>query len=238
MIGAETGQATIPFVESERMPNAKERQLWERAMNIARVVVHRSYLLKYQWTQIKTINDFATKAGIPLDEPQIASLADRMFSSLKEVETLKDLMCQVNQNKLGIRMNANGQDLDIVQPKEGEPVLEGAQLGWVIPVIVIAVIVAAIIARWLYLEDEVGELNDQFDGVIERSDEALCKDPKSQQCKNWIAAKKSGSYYRRQTMIDDLKNAAGAVGTWTKNKLGWGLIIAVPLLLWSFTRKG
>jgi hypothetical protein len=237
-LGQET-PARIPFYESERLPNAKEREMWERAMKIATRTVQKSYLLKYQWAQVKTISDFAKKAGAALDEPRIAELADRMFAALKEIETLKDVMCKVNQNKLGVRMSANGQDLDIVQPGESEPVLEG-DFGWIIPVIILAIIVIGIIARWIYLEDEVGDLNDQFDGVIERSDKALCKDPNSQQCQDWQKTKADSSYYKRETIIDKLKNAAAGAGGFVKSNLKWGLIVAVPLLLMLYAprRKG
>jgi hypothetical protein len=235
---AQETPARIPFYESERLPNAKEREMWERAMKIATRTIQRAYLLKYQWAQVKTISDFAKKAGAALDEPRIAELADRMFAALKEIEVLKDVMCKVNQNELGIRVSADGHDLDVVQPGEGEPVLEG-NLGWIIPVIVVAIIVLGIIARWIYLEGEVGDLNDQFDGVIERSDKALCKDPNSQQCKDWRKTKAESSYHKRETIIDKLKNAAGGAGGWFKSKLGWGLIIAVPLfmLLYAPRRK-
>ena len=239
MMGQETTPTKIPFYESERLPNAKEREMWERAMKIATRTVQRAYLLKYQWTQIKTIAAFAKKAGAVIEEPKIAELADRMFAALKEIEFLKDVMCQVNQNKLGVRMSENGQDLDIVQPGESEPVLEG-DFGWIIPVIILAIIVIGIIARWIYLEDEVGDLNDQFDGVIERSDKALCKDPNSQQCKDWLKTKADSSYYKRETIIDKLKNAAAGAGGFVKSNLKWGLIVAVPLLLMLYAprRKG
>lgn len=236
MMGQETTPTKIPFLESERLPNAKEREMWERAMKIATRTVNRAYLLKYQWAQVKTIAAFAKKAGAVIEEPKIADLADRMFAALKEIEVLKDYMCKVNQNELGVRVSENGQDLDIVQPGESEPVLEG-DFGWIIPAIIVAIIVIGIIARWVYLEREVGDLNDQFDGVIERSDKALCKDPDSQQCKDWKKEKADSSYYKRETIIDKLKNAAGAAGGFVKSKLGWGLIIAVPLLLMLYAPR-
>jgi len=236
MIGAEVNEPAIPFVEAERLPTPKERELWERAMKIARRVVQRSYLLKYQWKQIKAINEFAVANKINLGEPDLPDLADRMFAALKEIERLKNAMCGVNQYELGIRLSDNGQDLDIVQPEEGEPVLDGA-LGWIIPVVILAVIVIGIIARWVYLESEVGELNDKFDGVIERSDKQLCKNPDSQMCKDWKKSKANNDYYKRETIIDGLKNAVSSVGKFAKKGLGWGLVLAVPVLLWLYAPR-
>lgn len=226
----------IPFVESERLPTAKEKALWERAMKIARRVLQRSYLLKYQWAQLKAINAFVSSKKIGLLEPELPDLADRMFAALKEIEILKDAMCGVNQYELGIRMSADGDDLDIVRPKEGEPVLQG-ELGWVIPLIILAVVVIGIVARWIYLENEVSELNDKFDGVIARSDKALCKDPDSQTCKDWQASKAAGDYYKRETIIDSLKNAVSSVGGIAKKGLGMGLALAIPVLLFLYAPR-
>lgn len=228
MIGAEVNKG-IPYVEAERVANSKERELWNKAQAIARRVSLKSYALKLQWKQIKLTHEFAVANKVNLGEPELPDLADRMFAALNEIEQLKDAMCGVNQLELGIRPSADGKDLDIVQPQENQ-----LSLGWIIPAVILAVVVVGIIARWVYLEEEVSEISAKYNGVIKRSDMALCEDPDSKLCKDWEKSKAAGDYYRRETIIDQVKDAVSTVGQVAKKGLGAGLALAIPVLLWLY----
>lgn len=225
MIGAEL-KPGLPYIQAERPPTKKELELWKKAQASFSRVNLLSYLVKTQWANIKLTNDFAIANKIDLGEPDLPDIADRMFKALNEIEALKKHMCAVNGLALGVRISANGHDLDIVEPREN-----ALSLGWVLPAIIGAVIVVGIIARWAFLEKEVGEITAQYNGVLRRSDMALCEDENSALCKDWQKAKATGGYYKRETIIDSVKNAVSSVGTIAKKGLGMGLALAIPVLL-------
>jgi len=230
MIGLEE-KKPISFVETERAPTKKELQLWDRAQTIAKRVNLRSYALKLQWKQIVLTHNFSKANELSLNEPELPDLADRMFEVLHEIESLKNLMFGVESLEMGVRLSADGEDLDIVEPNE-------KGFGWVLPAVIGAVIVVGIIVRWAHLEEEVSILSAKYNGVITRSDMALCANPDSDMCHDWEKSKASGDYYHRETLIDEVKNAVSTVGKVAKKGLGAGLALAIPLLLWMYLPRG
>jgi hypothetical protein len=223
---------TVTYFEAERAANASEIALWNKAQKLAQRTTILVYLAKLQWQQIKLTHEFAVAQKIALGEPDLPDLADRMFSAIKEVEKLQTNMCEVNKMTLGLRPSANGKDLDIVRPESIE------FSGWWIPAAIAAVVVTGIIARWYYLEGEVSEITAKYNGVITRSDMALCGEDKSSQlCQDWEKAKASGDYYKRETIIDSVKNAAKSVGKTASKGLGAGLALAIPLLIWLYAPR-
>lgn len=234
--GQETPPKTgVPYVEGERAPTAKELELWNRASLISKRVNLLSYAMKMQFKNILMVHKFAIEKKIKLNEPELPDLEMRMNKALTEIERLKDDMCGVNQLELGIQLSSGGDDLDIIQPQS-----QTMNLGWILPAVIGTAIVIGIIARWAFLEQEVTEISAQYNGVLKRSDMALCQNPDSEQCKQWETAKKTGGYYKRESLIDSVKSAVTTVGTVAKKGLGAGLALAIPLLLWMYLphRKG
>lgn len=228
MIGQEKTPTTkIPFVQTERPPTAKETALWDKAQAVAKRVNLLSYIAKAQYRNIIFTHQFAQQYKVTFNEPELPDLEQRMLEALTEIENLKDVMCEVNQLELGIRMNAEGTDLDIVEPTE-------KTLGWILPAVIGAVIVVGIIARWAFLEKEVSEVTAQYNGILKRSDMALCENPDSEQCKSWQNAKKTGGYYKRETIIESVKSAVATAGKVAKKGLGVGVALAIPLLLFMY----
>ena len=236
MMGQESGlPPSINYIDAERPPTTREIELWRRAERSAYRVNLLSHALKAQFQNIVLTHKFASDHKIMLDEPTLPDLEQRMLIALAEIENLKQQMCAVNKLNLGIRISTGGNDLDIVQPEDI------TTMGWVIPAAIGAVVVVGIIARWAYLENEVGSITAQYNGILKRSDMALCADPNSQICADWKHDKSTGGYYKRQSIIDSVKSAAGKVGdavtSGTKIGLSAGLAIAIPLLLWIYAPR-
>jgi hypothetical protein len=229
MIGAET-TPTIPYAQAERPPTAKELALWAKAEKTAKRVNLRAYIMKLQYHSIRQTHKFAQAHQTTINEPSLPDLEQRMLIALSEIEKLKDAMCGVNRLELGVKLSAGGNDLDIVEP-------EPATLGWIIPAVLGAVVVAGIIYRWATLETEVSEVTAQYNGVLKRSDMALCADPNSQMCQDWQNDKSTGGYFKRETLIESVKDAISSVGSGAKTGLGWGLALAIPVLLWLYMPK-
>ena len=224
MLGQET--KGIPLVQAERPPTSEELRLWDRAMKLARRVNLMSYNIKLQWLNIKVIHDFAKEKQIALDEPDLPDIADRMFVVLKRIESLKDLMCQVNQLELGISISKSGNDLDIVKPEDSSSL----SFGWVIPLIGISLVVVGVIGIWKELSDETEEITAKYNKVIDKADKLLCTDSSTEICEEWEEEKKSKGYYKRESIIESVKSALISAGKTAKKGLGWGMMLLIPVL--------
>lgn len=213
----------ISYVEAERPPTSEEISMWEKAEKIAKRVNLLSYIVKMQWLNIKLTHTFAKSASIELGEPDLPDYADRMFSVLNKIESLKDAMCKVNQLELGIKISSSGNDLDIVQPKD-------TSFGWVIPVIGVSLIVAGVIGLWQELSDDLEEITKKYNGVLKKADALICKNPNDKICKDWENSKKENNYYKRESIIDSVKSALVSFGGAAKKGLGWGVALLLPVL--------
>lgn len=229
MLGQET-KPKIPYSQAERPPTAQELALWSKAEKIAKRVNLRVYMMKLQYHSILQTHKFAIAHQTTINEPALPDLEQRMLAALAESEKLKDAMQGVNRLDLGVRLSDGGNDLDIIEPEQ-------ATLGWILPAVLGAVVVVGIIYRWATLETEVSEVTAQYNGIMKRSDMALCADPNSQMCADWQADKQAGGYFKRETLIDSVKNAISSVGSGAKTGLGWGLALAIPVLLWLYMPK-
>jgi hypothetical protein len=214
---AKEGTSPISYVEAERPPTTGELSLWATAEKAAKRAILLSYIVKMQWLNIKLTHTFAKSASIELGEPDLPDYADRMFSVLNKIEPLKDAMCKVNQLELGIRISSSGKDLDIVQPKE-------QSFGWIIPVIGVSLIVAGVIGIWRELSEELEEITAKYNGVIKKADALLSENPE------WEKIKKENNYYKRESVIDSVKNALVSFGGTVKKGFGWGIAILIPVL--------
>lgn len=208
--------------------------MWERAEQLMRRSVLKGYALRLKHAQIIAAAKHGAKYGVTINIPEMADLELRMNAALTEVEQLRRYHCDVNGLHLGVRLSADGKDLDIVSPS---PMSLGVL--W-IPIAIGVVLLVGIIARWIYLESEVSELNDKYNEVIERADNALCDDPSSTMCKDWNQSKQVGDYKKRQTLIEKVESAVKKVGKAATSGLSWGLMAAIPLLIFLYAprRKG
>lgn len=222
--GQEAKTPPAEYISAERGPTAKEVSLWERASKIADRVTLTSHSMKLQYMNLLMAYQFAKTHGVSLPTDEMSMLEPRMQGALSAIERLKDDMADVRYLRSGIRVSADGTDLDILQPTS-------QSLGWILPVVIGAVIVVGIIARWIHLETEVQTISDQYNGILRHADLELCKDPSSQTCKDWETTKSHGAYSQRETVIDSVKNAVTKIGSSVSRGLGAGLMLAIPVLM-------
>lgn len=228
----ETKRSPINYVPSERAPNAAELKLWDAATVHAKRVSLESYAMRSLFANLLQTHTFAAANNVTLSEPELPDLEMRMNKALTEIELLRTQMDKVSNLEMGIQVTSDGKDLNIVEPTT-------TQLGWVLPAVLGVVVVVGIIARWAQLEQEVGEITAQYNGILKRSDMALCEDPDSEMCQNWEHDKQTGGYYKRETIVENIKSAVKSIGTASKKGLGAGIAILIPLLalMWLPRRK-
>ena len=234
MFGAETEPTpTTSIVDAERPPTAHELALWDRAEQLMRRCVLKGYAARLKHGQIIAAAKHGAKYGTTINIPEMADLETRMNAVLTEIEDLRRYHYDVNGLHLGVRLSAGGKDLDILSPA---PMSMGAI--W-IPIAIGAVVMVGIIARWIYLEGEVQEISNKYNGVITRADMALCGDANAdtQMCKDWKQSKQSGDYYKNQTLIDKVETAVKTVGRAASSGLSWGIMLAIPLLAYVYAPR-
>lgn len=227
MFGQEI-KKSIPYAEPERAPNARELALWDRAEQLGKKVALLSYVVKLQYKNMLLVAQFCKANGIQFQEPTAVTAEQRMITALKGVEDLRPLMDAVRNMEYGVRINAAGDDLDIVQPSNA------GSFGWIIPAIIGAVALVGLIARWVYLEKEITYVHEQYNDILTRSDKALCKDPTSKVCTDWRAVKQTQGYEKREGIID---SALSTLKGWAQTGISWGLAIAIPLLVFMYWPK-
>lgn len=165
---------------------------------------------------------FAKSRGIMLP-PFNPELETRFLDAQTEFFRLKDAVRRVIDREWGARWTGN--DFDIVDP--------AGQLGAVfIPVLIGIGVVAlvGVISRLIYLESENDDLSEKYNSVLEATDNVLCSDPHSEDCKLWEQEKLESGYRQNKTFADTIKGAAKSVGA----GLGKGLMFAIPLVALAF----
>ena len=222
--GAETIPKFKTVIHAERGANPLELSLWEKAENAKNRVVLLSYLVSLQYQQIIVAAQIAKKYGVDIGADQMAQLEPQMMTFAAETDQLRQDHCEVNGLNYGVRLSSSGDDLDIIAPPNDMGAL------W-IPIAIGAVVIAGIIARWIFLEKTQQEISDKYNGILHLANQRLCSDPDSPECKEWTTAKSSAAYQKNDTLIDSVKTAVSKVGGAVSKGLGAGIMLAIPLLM-------
>lgn len=210
----------LRYGTAERPPTDHENSLWDRAEALKKKVILLATIMRLRHKQLMRAAQFAAAHGVPFDAGELPGLESRMLAVLSQIEQYRRLHCDVNGQQLGVKPSATGDDLDIVQPQESD-----SFGGW--PLIVAGVIILiGIIARWIYVENEVTTISEKYNHVLTKTDNEFCKDPSSKLCQDWQAEKKTGDLAKNETLVDSVKRAMGTVGS----GIGTGLMLIIPLL--------
>lgn len=240
--------ADWPQYDLEREATSDEIEVWNQLEKRAENVRAVSHMCVLQVANMGLVNAYMKQSKTSMEVPEGPALYDRYLAARNEIKELSAAMFGVDMSVLAVQFRDG--DIDIVKPGPfvkkpkvevqigpAEPI-DGLGAIW-LPIAIGAVVVAGIIARWAYLEKEVNDISDQFNGILKRADDHLCQDPSSPMCKNWEVTKENGGYYERETVIDSIKNAVKKTGTVLKKGLGIGAVLALPLLaLFLMPKKG
>ena len=188
--------------------------------------------LLYIRARIKQSNaDVAVRVGnkhgmilpYPVDvDAKIDRIGDFITRTRKAIRGVED-------HKYGIRV-VDG-DIDILEPEDEE-----GELGAVLLAIALAtgaVIVVGAIAHTIRVSLEAEESEEAYEQVVTYADQKFCARP-GPACTDWNKVKESVEYKRNESYIDGIATKLGQVGGKAMNVLGWGLVIAVPVLLYSW----
>lgn len=229
------GQEYIPNVnidwpvhDIERSPTVSELSSWNEAGKISDRVLLVSHICDLTLMNIGLASDFCLQKNISLPGFD-KSILNRYTSIRKEIYSIRESMRQVEDNVYACQFSHG--DIDIVDPPN-----QAMGAIW-IPIAIGALIVGGIIARWVQLERETGELSDQFNGVLKRADDHLCADPSSEACIDWETAKAKGGYYKRETVIGNIKDAIKGTGKAVKTGLGIGALAVIPILAFALMKR-
>lgn len=184
---------------------------------------------------------FANANGIifPLD----ATIFEKLELSKKSVNRAKRLIDAVEKEVLGLRFTKD--DIDIMAPPgmTDDEIAEYQNMGWILIVAGI-VVVTGVIAHSLWVQSENDKLRDQMDNVLYAADGKFCKDPASDLCQKWLEKKKAEQFEPRKGTIAAIESGITNVAEKLKkgaktitSGLKIGLMVGIPLLLWSWFGK-
>jgi hypothetical protein len=209
----------LRYGRAERPPTAHETSLWDRAEKLMRKCVLLATITRYQHKQLMIAAKFAAAHGVTFDTSELPEMESRMLNTLSLIERLRRYHCDVNGQQLGVRLSANGDDLDIIQPQDIDSFGQ-----WQLIAIGVVLLIG-IIARWIYVENDVTTISEKYNHVLTKADNQFCADPGSKMCADWKAEKAKGDYAQHETLVDSVKRAVGTVGS----GLGTGLMLLIPL---------
>lgn len=227
--GQEIAPTDFTSYEIERAPSASELAAWNQTLKTADRVFLLLRICELEFANLAIAATFISDTGHPPLPNNPPEPVQQFLACRASARDLEVAMEKVKANELAVQFTAG--DIDIVKPAEN--------LGAVwIPIAIGVLVVGAIVARWAQLEQEAGQLADHFNGLLKRTDDHLCKDPNSQACLDWNATKVSGGYYKRETVIGNIKDAIKGAGSAAKKGLGIGALIALPMLAMYLLPKG
>lgn len=216
----------VPIIHGERIANAGEMSLWNKAMKVRERINRNIYVSALYYRNLILAYQFAQSRGIKLPVmDEMPSLEKRLYQVHVDYDYLSKSMNRVLDRTAGIRRT--GDDLDILDPGQG--------FGWIIQIVAVGVLlVGTLIARLITVESESQDVSDKLNSVLDSADKALCSDPGSKICQDWKAEKIKSDYVHNMTLVDTVKGALTTAG----KGLGVGIAVAVPLLLAAmFWRK-
>lgn len=202
----------------------------------------RSVNLLVKATYLSVQNALAQQAFAKEHELELSAfspLHQKTKSLVKIDRALQNIITDVELELLGLRFT-NG-DFDILAPQgiTGDALAryQPTSLGW-IPLVVGVVVVAGAVGwiAWLRMENET--LVDDYNELLEETDNKFCADPNSDICQTWLQRKIEVAYEERESTIDKIAREAAELGKTLKTGAHWGLVIGIPLVLWAlFARK-
>ena len=159
------------------------------------------------------------------DMPDPRPLSQQVANLQVGFRQIRDAMAKVDDGIFGVEFRADG-DLNIVDPR---PENMG---GWI--VVAVGVVVIAGLAYALYERDKTArKVTRNFNAMSRATDRMFCKESSPQTCSEWKRWKKVEGYQEQKDWLDDALKKIGVGGS---AGLRYGLMIAIPLAVFFFTR--
>lgn len=223
-------------------PTPAQIEKWERVKKSVKALGLRIQANRYLAENLSTALSFGKRHKI-----ELPALGDpNPFEVLKGLQgeylRLEKLINGVELEKLGLRFEPDG-DISIMGPSsmsEDELKywrgLEGGDLGWLIVPIGI-VVLGTVIAYIIDINERNDELELREKKYLDHLNNRYCEDPNSSTCKLWLKEKDDQDYGKNLTLVDKFKQQAKKMVEVATTGMGWGIAIAIPLLIYMLVSK-
>lgn len=220
----------------ERAPTYKERKQWDNFLSLTDRVGKKILANSARSLMAKRLQNFAASRNIQI--PTISNDTEqKLIETANEWKRLKRAVNLVETYELGLRFR-NG-DIDIMAPAHytQEQIADLNLSGWFVPIAIGIIVIGTVLARMLYLDQESDRLAQKYDTMIKASEKIICADPNSSDCIAWEEEKETSDYNNNKTLIDEITESLGAVGGTIKKGLGWGAVLAIPIIAYMLLKK-
>ena len=220
----------------ERGPTLAEQKKWDEMLALAERVKKKTFENILRAENAKIISAFAARKGLSLPTVS-AEDAKRLVAVVAEFARIQRGIQAVDRLELCVKFQ-NG-DIDIMAPPwyTKEQIASYNLSGWFIPIIIGIAALAGLIGRLYDIEEENTELAAKYDAVLKASEKRICDNPNSAECQDWQKEKEPTGYVKNVGIIDQIAGSISDFGKTAKKGVGIGLMIAIPLLAWSYLGK-
>lgn len=225
-----------------RAPTAKELKLYNRLQSTVKraaltVVLNDSLAWQTQEALAYGLQQGERIPMTPID------LEQRRFDLSRKVGRLVNLVNSIEQQKLGIRLSKNQNDLDIYASPEAnddeiakwqEPSFGIHPVVWVIAGVLI--VAGALAAAYKIMEANTA-ITAEYNRLLAETDKKYCSVPSSDLCKKWLSRKSEQDYQQKVGLADQARKEIASIGSGISSGLSTGLLLALPIVaLYVFSR--
>jgi hypothetical protein len=219
----------------ERSPTANEQKKWDEILNKFSRVQRKMVVCLLLEQNLGILQGFAAKNSLSMPSLNTED-AEKFKISLAEMARIQRAIHAVERLELGVRFE-NG-DVDIIAPPwYTKEQIESYNLGWIIPVVIGVALIIGLAARIIKVEMDFDDLAKKQKQLIAAADQAICANPQDPRCDEWKQEKQRSGFTKTESTIDQIKKGLSEFGKVVTKGAGIGLMIAIPLLAWSFLKK-
>lgn len=215
------------------MATAKQKKLWRDYKRNVENIDLRCQANAVRVQMCYAALDFGNRNNLPIAFDTQAF--DKHFMLVRAVNRAKRLIDAVESEKLGLRFTHG--DIDIMAPPDmtADEIAEFQMMGFVL-IAVGVVVIAGIIATQIIWNNESLKLTDEYNHLLEQSDNKYCADPASPTCAAWLNRKKAEGFKPKKNIIERLESGIKAVASSATSGLGIGIALAIPLAAYIFAK--
>lgn len=224
-------------MENTRTLTTAERRKVDGWLKSVERLDRASFLVDLHVVQYAVALDFGKKMGIAL--PGIGDIAEKSKLLRLAINRAKRWAVLLKSGALGVQFSEG--DFSILAPPgtSDDVIADYKSMGMIVAFVVGAIVAVGVIAYVALLESHNTTLVKRIETLRYDAGAKFCDDPNSVICQTWLQREKAEGYKQTEGKIESVKKWLSGAAESAKTGLGWGIAIAIPLvLIWLSGKVG